>query len=562
MLFDFDSFGYGHLVGLFVGWISMYVMYDVLFRKRPEYVNGRKVSIVPPRYPILGHIPDLLPSTILATFEKNRRLYGSFVDCYIFNDRKRVICDPAILKELLSMRPKGFRRPLPQTSDGPFHVVGMKSALFNAEGALWSKMRRLISPHFSRQNVSSMVDTISHECIHMIHRLRKDCLDKHSGAETGVTANTISNVNSEKVAIPLDQMAQIYSVRVVGKVALGITTDEGMDEYFGTSLIITDTKAIFKYLLEKQLFPLPTFFWKNSSKFIFEREAVEASKRIENFTKVHIKTYKGESHQRRGSAGGGSSSSLIDSMLRAAANESVSDDEISENVRILFIAGSETTSSTITWTLYLLFVLHPAWLAAVRKEVEEVLRLGAGTTPGEGVCALERPLTNEELRTGLPVTLGCVKEAIRLYPAVSFFGLQLQTGGSSSGGVTLSNGMQIGPSDVIWAYSEGALMDSSAFGPNPAEFNPARWVALADPGRSAELATANSTLDLAFGGGPRVCPGMGLAMLEATAFVAYFAVHFDAQLACPQAEIMRVLEFTAKCNKMPMFLTPRKGSTA
>jgi cytochrome P450 len=577
---------YLHAVLLLCACAVLAVAHDVLFRKQPEFVDGRQMSVVPPRYPLLGHLPQLLPANIMITHDHNRRRYGKFVDVFIFNDRKRVICDAAVMKEMLSMRPKVFQRPLPQTSDGPFPSLGLGSALFNAEGALWGKMRRLISPHFSRQNVASMAGTVCHECMHMIRRLRQECNSSSSrGSHSAALAAAGLGASG---TVEMDQMAQIYTVRVVGKVALGITSDAGMDAYFGTKLIIADTKAIFRYLLERQLFPLPKFFWRNSAKFTFEEEAVAASKRIESFTREHIRDYKASTVTATVACGAGSGadgagpigapSSLIDSMLRAAAatdqqdgscggrgsGAGVTDAEISENVRVLFIAGSETTSSTITWALYLLYVLDTCgWLGRLREEAEAVFLRGSSDNSSSGNssnCAgavsdssvFERMLSHEELRCDLPVTLACVKEAIRLYPAVSFFGLSCAH--APGGGVTLSNGMRIASTDVVWAYPEGALKDECAFGAKPDLFNPARWFNMSD----AEAVLANSTLDLAFGGGPRVCPGMGLAIQEATAFLAYFAVHFDAQLACPVAEVTRVLEFTAKANKMPMVLTPRQ----
>jgi cytochrome P450 len=59
-----------------------------------------------------------------------------------------------------------------------------------------------------------------------------------------------------------------------------------------------------------------------------------------------------------------------------------------------------------------------------------------------------------------------------------------------------------------------------------------------------------------FGAGPRICPGMNLALYEAvlgTAFLAYF---FDFQLNCPAAEVERIKNFACTPNKMPVSITP------
>ena len=60
------------------------------------------------------------------------------------------------------------------------------------------------------------------------------------------------------------------------------------------------------------------------------------------------------------------------------------------------------------------------------------------------------------------------------------------------------------------------------------------------------------------GGGPRVCPGMNLAFSEATFAIAVLVSHFDMELACPESEIKRIINFTTQPNKMPIYIRKRK----
>jgi cytochrome P450 len=63
-----------------------------------------------------------------------------------------------------------------------------------------------------------------------------------------------------------------------------------------------------------------------------------------------------------------------------------------------------------------------------------------------------------------------------------------------------------------------------------------------------------------FGGGPRVCPGMGLVMdLEAPLAIAVLAHYFDMELNCPVEEIHRVCRFVVDISKLPVRLTPRRA---
>ncbi|RYG96465.1 cytochrome P450 [archaeon] len=60
---------------------------------------------------------------------------------------------------------------------------------------------------------------------------------------------------------------------------------------------------------------------------------------------------------------------------------------------------------------------------------------------------------------------------------------------------------------------------------------------------------------LAFGSGPRVCPGMSLAILESVLAIAYIVKNFSIELACDAAEVTRVMRLTSTPNKMPIRLT-------
>ena len=63
---------------------------------------------------------------------------------------------------------------------------------------------------------------------------------------------------------------------------------------------------------------------------------------------------------------------------------------------------------------------------------------------------------------------------------------------------------------------------------------------------------------LGFGHGPRLCPGMNLALSEGIACLAAIARRLDLALACPPEEIVRQQNFVTKANKLPVTVTLRR----
>eukprot|EP01031_Cornospumella_fuschlensis_P032386 gene32386-39164_t len=205
-------------------------------------------------------------------------------------------------------------------------------------------------------------------------------------------------------------------------------------------------------------------------------------------------------------------------------------------MRIVYIAGSETTAVTINWCCYFL-ALHRDAQNRVRQEIDDCLSTFTSS-----------PLDMEAVK-GLTFTHAVVKEAMRLRNAVALIGLDLETNVPT---VTLSNSLTVKQGDMIWVYLDGIMWDEDIFH-RAADFIPERW--LSDHTDAAQLSKMDEAF-LAFGSGPRVCPGMHLAVLEAVLAVASLVRAFDVQLACDASEIHRVVNLTLAPNKMPLKLTP------
>nr|WP_042177824.1 cytochrome P450 [Kibdelosporangium sp. MJ126-NF4]CEL12792.1 cytochrome P450 [Kibdelosporangium sp. MJ126-NF4] len=185
---------------------------------------------------------------------------------------------------------------------------------------------------------------------------------------------------------------------------------------------------------------------------------------------------------------------LLSSLLAARDGESASgearltDDEIANQLTTFVIAGSETTASTLAWSLYLL-ARHPAVLARVQAEVDRVLS--------------DEPVDHSHV-DALSETRCVLYEALRLYPP-GWLLTRTTTVDTEFEGYRLRSGTAVVYSPYLLHHLEQEFADAE-------RFDPARWARGADQERFGAF--------IPFGAGPRRCIGDSFAMAEATTVLA------------------------------------------
>jgi len=188
---------------------------------------------------------------------------------------------------------------------------------------------------------------------------------------------------------------------------------------------------------------------------------------------------------------------LIGLLLSARVDgTSLTDAEIRDQVLVFLLAGHETTSTALTYTLHLLG-RHPEVQRRVREEI--VAKLG-----DRGPTAADVP--------ALPYTTMVLKEAMRLYPSVPFISRRAVDDDELCG-------KRIdGGADVILA--PWVIHRHPAFWHEPNRFDPERFAPEKDRIR-------HRYAWMPFGGGPRACIGQHFSMLESAIAVATFVRDFE-----------------------------------
>jgi cytochrome P450 len=209
---------------------------------------------------------------------------------------------------------------------------------------------------------------------------------------------------------------------------------------------------------------------------------------------------------------GGGPRDLLDRLIAARDAETglgLTNREVRDEVVIIFLAGHDTTALALTYTWYLLSQ-HPHVEAKLHEELAAVL---GGRAP-----------VHDDL-VNLPYTRMVLEESMRLYPPAPGLSNRAVLADDEVCGVKIPRGTQIGITPWL-LHRHRTLWE------NPERFDPDRFSPERSQGR-------HRFAYLPFGGGPRVCIGMALAMTEAQLLLATLAQRFRPSLVPDQKIVLQ-----------------------
>ena len=193
------------------------------------------------------------------------------------------------------------------------------------------------------------------------------------------------------------------------------------------------------------------------------------------------------------------------------SNRGFSQDELVDQVCVLFLAGHETSASALAMACYLL-ARYPEAQARFAREIEQVR---GGSPSPESAPSPHRPLDYEDLRS-LPYGAALLQETLRLYPPLSFFIRESQAASQL--------GESRCPMGALLAISPWVIQRHEQHWSEPNRFRPERF--LADQASDADKQWARDAF-LPFGLGPRKCPGAAFALQEALLVLAELVSRYE-----------------------------------
>jgi cytochrome P450 len=194
---------------------------------------------------------------------------------------------------------------------------------------------------------------------------------------------------------------------------------------------------------------------------------------------------------------------LLSAVDEEGDGERLTPKEVRDELVTLFLAGHETTSHALTWTLYLLSK-SPGAERSLHAELDRELK---GKAP-----------SHEDLGR-LRYTEQVLKEAMRIYPP-AFTVARRALEDTEIGGYPLCRGSEV----MLWIYM---THHDPRWYPQPSAFWPERFA-------EEEEAKRPALAYLPFGAGARACIGKVFAMMEAKLILATLAQRLRFELAPDQ----------------------------
>ncbi len=357
----------------------------------------------------------------------------------------------------------------------------LTGGLLTMNGDLHRQQRRMILPAFHKQAVAGYYAAM----VDLTHQMLNQWPTDHAF----------------NIATSLREL----TMRVVLATLFGIDTARDTDAI--AQLLETCLRLFTTAMVHQVPFDLPGLPYRN---------LLQVSTRLELALRSLINQKRAHIEQHR---------DMLATLIQARDEDGtqMTDTELIGQATLLFIAGHETSTDALTWTLFLL-AQHPDICADLLDELTAVL---GGDPP-----------TIEQL-TRLPLLERVVKESMRLLPSVCALGRVCATT-TTLGPYTLPQGAAV----TISPYITHQLPELY---PEPKRFLPERWSRI-DPSPYEYLP---------FSAGPRMCLGASFAMLEIKLVIAMVVQRYRLTLV-PGARIDRQVRLTLSSKHgMPMVVRPQ-----
>ncbi|CAO1428771.1 unnamed protein product [Diamesa tonsa] len=483
----------------FVACVVIYVSwYYFKYNKRDLHLSRIPQ---PSSWPFIGNSLEFINKSPPKIFETLNKCSVSLGNVWRFSfhpfEHQIMLSEPKLVEAILSSQ-----KELVKTDDYRFAKPWLGDGLLLSDGNKWFKRRKIITPTFHFKILEEFVNVINTQGQIFVANLAK--IDEQKSVDIfplvnllaldiiclcsmGTDVNAQNNSNSTYVQ-SVKKMSELFILRV-------FDVKKRNDFLYSLSESYQTEQAVLKTLHD---------FTK--SVIVARREQLEDSKDKQSFEGDGI--------------GAKKKIAFLDLLLQATIDgQPLSDSDIQEEVDTFMFEGHDTTTSAISFAFY-----NIAKYPEIQQKIYEESRSVLGDDLMESVTLSQ---LNELHYLGL-----CIKETLRLYPSVPFYGRKL------SNDVTVDDITMPKDSNVIiGVYFMGR--DPKIF-PDPLIFNPDRFNV------ETSYETNNSFSFVPFSAGPRNCIGQKFAMLEMKSIISKVVQNFQLSITKENEEPILMSEMVLR----------------
>ncbi|HMQ59327.1 MAG TPA: cytochrome P450 [Flavilitoribacter sp.] len=404
------------------------------------------------------------PAIVLTEYIRE---FGPTFYVYIGGMKKGVVTiEPHIIQHFLQKNNRNYRKSSIQV-DRLGHFLGQ--GLLTSDGDYWLRQRRLIQPGFHRSKLEGL------------REIMQEVIDEF--------ADSLQEEARKGTEIEVAHKMMELAFKVVARSLFSADLLEAKLQELSQS--ITQLQSfIVRQIRQPYLNP---WFYVSGALRRHEQIARDADQIILDVIR-----------ERRQSDG--EKNDLLQMLLDVRyedSGEPMTDRQLLDESKIIFVAGHETTANALAWTWYLLS-RRPEVVTKIREELD---RVTGGSHPG--FADLPR----------LEYTTAVIEESMRLYPPAWITDRQANEA-DEVGDLKV-------PKDAIVVPFIYGVHHSERLWEDPEAFNPDRF-AKEEKNRMPPYSY------MPFGGGPRLCIGNSFALMEMQLILATLLRRFDIELVPDQ----------------------------
>ncbi|KAK7264035.1 hypothetical protein RJT34_31637 [Clitoria ternatea] len=420
----------------------------------------RNLPPSPPSLPLIGHLHLIKREPLQRTLHNLTQKYGHIFFLRLGTRNVLVVSSPSAVEECFTKNDITFANR-PRTLAGKHLSYDNTAMGFASYGDHWRNLRRLTTLELLSSNRLAKFSKVREEEVKLlIKQLYEDCRGRQKEASK-------VELRARLVELSFNMMLRmITGKRYYGKHAVA---EEGKE----FQVVMKEMAELNESGNLNDFFPM--LQWIDFQGV--EKRMVKVKKKMDSFFQKLLDEHRRATNGRRDNM------TLIDVMLELQENEPefYTNKILKGIILVMLVAGSETTATTMEWTVSLL-LNHPETMNKVRAEIDAYVG--------------QDELLNESDSTKLKYLQNVITETLRLYPVAPLLIPHESSKDCKVGGFDI-------PAGTMLLVNLWTLHRDAKWWEDPTKFVPERF----DEG-GGDQAIYNM---IPFGAGRRSCPGSALA---------------------------------------------------